>query len=205
MSEIVTRDCDSTESESFRIGKWTNEEEQYASKLIQLFFSGCEYIGATECQTLRAFLAIKLNCSRMRISKKFCAMDQLGRKFKLCTSPNHSDTNEASKEILSNLEFEFLLKDQEVQRNRIKRRKYYCDSEGNSKHKSRKIDAHYSAFDISQNRELFKSLPLSVTDSQINHNDPLFELETGNDFDILESNDELQLLYELFEKETELA
>jgi hypothetical protein len=51
-------------------GKWTVEEEAYAAVLIQHFRTGalqdCE-----ECTTLRSYLAEKLECIPMRISKKF--------------------------------------------------------------------------------------------------------------------------------------
>jgi hypothetical protein len=51
-------------------GKWTIEEELYASRLIRAFESGnledCE-----EGTTLRAYLTKKLNCTPMRISKKY--------------------------------------------------------------------------------------------------------------------------------------
>lgn len=51
-------------------GKWSTDEEKYASELIFAFESGtlddCE-----EGATLRSYLAKKLNCAPMRISKKF--------------------------------------------------------------------------------------------------------------------------------------
>lgn len=53
-----------------RAGKWTQQEEDFAKKLILEFEAGT----AKDCEdgcTLRAFLAKKLNCSAMRISKKF--------------------------------------------------------------------------------------------------------------------------------------
>lgn len=53
-----------------RSGKWTTEEENFAKRLIMEFESGllrdCE-----EGCTLRAYLARRLNCAPMRISKKF--------------------------------------------------------------------------------------------------------------------------------------
>jgi len=51
-------------------GKWSEEEECYATKLIAAFENGslddCE-----DGRTLRSYLAMKLNCAPMRISKKF--------------------------------------------------------------------------------------------------------------------------------------
>jgi len=109
---------------AYRSGKWTAEEEEYAEKLIQLFFSGCEDIGACEGQSLRAFLAMKLRCARMRISKKF-TMDGLGKRFKKCTDPIVYESNRMEVMKLPSLELNFRLKDDSVQCNRLKRRKYY--------------------------------------------------------------------------------
>ena len=53
-----------------RSGKWIAEEEIYAMQLIETFEKGV----ATDCvngSTLRAYLATKLLCAPMRISKKF--------------------------------------------------------------------------------------------------------------------------------------
>jgi len=51
-------------------GKWSLKEEYYAQELITAFENGilddCE-----EGRTLRSYLSMKLNCSPMRISKKF--------------------------------------------------------------------------------------------------------------------------------------
>ena len=51
-------------------GKWTNDEETYANKLIYDFQHG----NLTDCSdgcTLRSYLSKKLNCAPMRVSKKF--------------------------------------------------------------------------------------------------------------------------------------
>jgi hypothetical protein len=51
------------------VGKWTAEEEVYSEYLIHLFLKG----NITDCEentTLRAYLAEKLNCKPMRITKK---------------------------------------------------------------------------------------------------------------------------------------
>lgn len=53
-----------------RAGKWSTEEESFAKKLIIQFESGT----AKDCEegcTLRAYLARRLNCAPMRVSKKF--------------------------------------------------------------------------------------------------------------------------------------
>ena len=68
----------SDESDSKRIGKWTDEEESFAIEVIKSFRNGklrdCE-IGCM----LRSYLAKKLLCSPMRISKKFSGENQLGK------------------------------------------------------------------------------------------------------------------------------
>jgi hypothetical protein len=53
-----------------RSGKWTPEEERFANRLIHDFELGL----LADCEdgcTLRSYLARKLNCAPMRISKKF--------------------------------------------------------------------------------------------------------------------------------------
>jgi len=53
-----------------RSGKWVAEEEAYANLLIEAFEKGV----ASDCtngSTLRSYLATKLQCAPMRISKKF--------------------------------------------------------------------------------------------------------------------------------------
>jgi hypothetical protein len=53
-----------------RSGKWTPEEERFADRLIRDFELGL----LTDCEdgcTLRSYLAKKLNCAPMRISKKY--------------------------------------------------------------------------------------------------------------------------------------
>lgn len=53
-----------------RSGKWSFEEEAYANRLIEDFENG----QLEDCEdgcTLRAYLAHKLRCAPMRISKKF--------------------------------------------------------------------------------------------------------------------------------------
>ncbi len=53
-----------------RAGKWKYDEEIYAEHLIQSFRMG-NLNDCSEGQSLRSYLSKKLNCSRMRISKKF--------------------------------------------------------------------------------------------------------------------------------------
>jgi len=62
-----------------RRGKWSSEEEVFAASLIADFEAGL--IPSLENgATLRAFLSKKLNCSAMRISKKFAGDIQCARK-----------------------------------------------------------------------------------------------------------------------------
>ncbi|CAM9845311.1 unnamed protein product, partial [Chrysoparadoxa australica] len=60
-----------------RRGKWTPEEEAYASRLIQEFRSGL--LPLTDGTTLRTFLSKLLNCDPMRISKKFVGTNCIGK------------------------------------------------------------------------------------------------------------------------------
>ena len=57
-------------SKLMRSGKWTPEEESFANRLVLEFERGT--LGdCDEGCTLRSYLAKKLNCAPMRISKKF--------------------------------------------------------------------------------------------------------------------------------------
>lgn len=53
-----------------RNGKWTAEEEALANSLVEKFEEG-SLLDCLEGTTLRCYLAKRLNCSPMRISKKF--------------------------------------------------------------------------------------------------------------------------------------
>ena len=52
-----------------RKGRWVKEEEEYANFLSKEFFMGLADI--KEGTTKRSYLSSKLNCTKMRISKKF--------------------------------------------------------------------------------------------------------------------------------------
>jgi hypothetical protein len=56
-------------NQKLRSGKWTVEEETFADLLIELFEKG--HINVNNGCTLRSFLARKLHCAPMRISKKY--------------------------------------------------------------------------------------------------------------------------------------
>jgi len=60
-----------------RRGKWTPEEEAYATRLIQEFKAGL--LPLTDGTTLRTFLSKLLNCDPMRISKKFVGSNCIGK------------------------------------------------------------------------------------------------------------------------------
>ena len=65
-----------------RSGKWLEEEEAYAELLIDMFDRGL----LSDCvtgSTLRAYLAQKLHCAPMRISKKFAGKG-IGKKVYSC-------------------------------------------------------------------------------------------------------------------------
>ena len=60
-----------------RKGKWTYEEEAYATRLIRDFKAGI--LPLRDGSSLRAYLAEKLNCEPMRITKKFARTDCIGK------------------------------------------------------------------------------------------------------------------------------
>ncbi|CAM9131516.1 unnamed protein product, partial [Heterosigma akashiwo] len=63
---------------SLRKGKWTVEEEEFTSKIIHYFNTGI--LQLPEGTTLRSYLAEKLNCDPMRITKKFTGSQCLGKR-----------------------------------------------------------------------------------------------------------------------------
>jgi len=68
----------SNKKEKLRKGKWTIEEEEYTSRIIQYFSTGL--LTLPDGATLRSYLAEKLNCDPMRITKKFTGACCLGRR-----------------------------------------------------------------------------------------------------------------------------
>uniref|UniRef100_A0A7S3K268 Uncharacterized protein n=1 Tax=Aureoumbra lagunensis TaxID=44058 RepID=A0A7S3K268_9STRA len=60
-----------------RRGKWTQEEEAYANRLIHEFKLGL--LPLTDGTTLRTFLSKLLHCDPMRISKKFVGSNCIGK------------------------------------------------------------------------------------------------------------------------------
>mmetsp|Transcript_15725 Transcript_15725/g.15861 ORF Transcript_15725/g.15861 Transcript_15725/m.15861 type:complete len:250 (+) Transcript_15725:129-878(+) len=71
-------------NESYRKkGKWTRIEEEYAVHIISGFESGEITLAEEELKiTLRCYIAKKLQCDPMRISKKFAGVKGLGLRFK---------------------------------------------------------------------------------------------------------------------------
>ena len=65
-----------------RSGKWLEEEEAYAEVLIEMFDKG-QLADCITGSTLRAYLAQKLHCAPMRISKKFAGKG-IGKKVYSC-------------------------------------------------------------------------------------------------------------------------
>lgn len=65
--------------EKLRKGHWSLEEEKYAEKLVEGFFLGV--LALDKGTALRSFLASRLNCHPMRISKKFAKQAKLGKSY----------------------------------------------------------------------------------------------------------------------------
>eukprot|EP00607_Mallomonas_marina_P004186 CAMPEP_0182428154 /NCGR_PEP_ID=MMETSP1167-20130531/21062_1 /TAXON_ID=2988 /ORGANISM="Mallomonas Sp, Strain CCMP3275" /LENGTH=774 /DNA_ID=CAMNT_0024610857 /DNA_START=56 /DNA_END=2380 /DNA_ORIENTATION=+ len=111
-------------NDDIRRGKWTAEEEQFAIKLIEAFNGGLLELPEDEVAnglTLRAFLAQRLCCDPMRITKKFSGDFCLGKR-------NYHNAEYINQEVLENmrvslrvLEHKFRLKDMEVKREKMNR------------------------------------------------------------------------------------
>jgi len=61
-----------------RKGKWSAEEEDFTTRIIECFNNGL--LSLPEGTTLRSYLADKLNCDPMRITKKFSGSSCLGKR-----------------------------------------------------------------------------------------------------------------------------
>lgn len=62
-----------------RVGHWTREEEAYATKVAELFAAG-RIPNCPEGTTLRSLLVNLLNCTPMRVSKKFSGEKGVGKR-----------------------------------------------------------------------------------------------------------------------------
>lgn len=122
--EIMKRD-------EYRKGKWTVgviivckaiinieqvEEERYTAKLIDMFNAGLLPPEESQGKTLRVYLAEKLNCDPMRITKKFTGKFSLGKKLYSEAPPSSEGEHaEEMRKELEALEIEFLKKVEETQ------------------------------------------------------------------------------------------
>ncbi|KDO28129.1 hypothetical protein SPRG_20288 [Saprolegnia parasitica CBS 223.65] len=109
---------DDDHAPSSRTGRWMYEEEQFALALIECFLLGCvpDLVRGT---SLRCFLAYKLQCSPMRVSKKLARST---KQLKVASvpipkklghqryAPSVTDTRQtlAKTQNMQRLEFEFL-------------------------------------------------------------------------------------------------
>jgi hypothetical protein len=103
-----------------RRGKWTAEEEAYATRLIHEFKGGL--LPLTDGTTLRTFLSKLLNCDPMRISKKFVGGNCIGKQVFRRRTPDINrltpEQIQQSRVELSELERRFL--ERVAQTNRVK-------------------------------------------------------------------------------------
>lgn len=101
---------------STRKGKWTIEEEEFTTRIIEFFNSGL--LELPEGTTLRSYLAEKLNCDPMRITKKFSGASCLGKRVFHASAGRQRDermtrvasqqTLEAAQRELATLEARFV-------------------------------------------------------------------------------------------------
>lgn len=90
-----------------RTGQWAREEEEYALKIFDLFQKGIAP-NIPDGVTMRALLATVLNCSPMRVSKKFSGEQAIGkRSYRRRLIHPHSGEVLREIEILRRLELEF--------------------------------------------------------------------------------------------------
>mmetsp|Transcript_18419 Transcript_18419/g.62082 ORF Transcript_18419/g.62082 Transcript_18419/m.62082 type:complete len:439 (-) Transcript_18419:178-1494(-) len=93
-----------TAAHEARRGKWSGPEEAYAARLIRDFEGGL--LALDNGSTLRAFLSKQLNCSAMRISKKFAGEKCLGKQIYAKRDVDDA-TRRAEDALLLRLEVDF--------------------------------------------------------------------------------------------------
>mmetsp|Transcript_31056 Transcript_31056/g.52458 ORF Transcript_31056/g.52458 Transcript_31056/m.52458 type:complete len:689 (+) Transcript_31056:134-2200(+) len=106
--------------DNLRKGKWTVEEERYTNKVIEAFNAGVLELSENERGvTLRAYLAEKLGCDPMRITKKYTGASCLGKRVYHAQKQGVKveDIEQASVE-LHMLEQDFRQKLQQINRKR---------------------------------------------------------------------------------------
>mmetsp|Transcript_37571 Transcript_37571/g.38263 ORF Transcript_37571/g.38263 Transcript_37571/m.38263 type:complete len:265 (+) Transcript_37571:128-922(+) len=111
-------------SSQLKKGKWSTEEYDYARTIIYCFKVG--YAPGCGTTTLRCYLANKINCSPMRVSKKFPKIQGLGLRME----PKDKLPQLIEKTIV-NLKAEleqkrsaYLVKETEIKKSEGKKRKY---------------------------------------------------------------------------------
>ena len=97
------------QSHTLRKGKWTLEEEMYTNKVIEVFNLGILKLhGHEKGVTLRAYLANKLGCDPMRITKKFTGNASIGKRvYHAETSALDEEDVRQAQEELEILELNF--------------------------------------------------------------------------------------------------
>jgi len=110
--------------EGLRKGKWTVEEEKYTNKVIEVFNAGLLKLGDDEKGiTLRAYLAEKLECDPMRITKKYTGASCLGKRvYHYDQAGINAEDAEKARIELDELEKSFHDKLEQMNRKR------FCDS-----------------------------------------------------------------------------
>ncbi|CAM9586879.1 unnamed protein product [Chrysoparadoxa australica] len=94
--------------QQLRKGKWSEQESEFTGKMIEYFGRGL--LRLPEGTTLRTYLARKLNCDPMRISKKYAGSQCLGKRvYQSLNSPmaSQAEVARAAKE-LEELEAKYL-------------------------------------------------------------------------------------------------
>eukprot|EP00607_Mallomonas_marina_P000790 CAMPEP_0182431544 /NCGR_PEP_ID=MMETSP1167-20130531/50054_1 /TAXON_ID=2988 /ORGANISM="Mallomonas Sp, Strain CCMP3275" /LENGTH=217 /DNA_ID=CAMNT_0024618015 /DNA_START=6 /DNA_END=656 /DNA_ORIENTATION=+ len=106
-------------------GKWTTEEHDYANMIVSCFKAG--YAPGCGQTTLRCYVAEKINCNPMRVSKKFSGLKGLGEKMNHLNSFN-KEIELKMKTILEEKRSAFTAKEVEIERRANNKRKTYVPS-----------------------------------------------------------------------------
>jgi len=110
-------------SSTWRKGTWANEEKLYADMLIACFQVG--YAPDCERLTMRCYVAQKLHCDPMRVSKKFAGIQGLGLRINAQRGLSKLTCDQVTKmkESLERKRLDFLVKEAEIEES--KKRKFF--------------------------------------------------------------------------------
>jgi hypothetical protein len=177
------------------------EEERYTNKVIEAFKTGTLQLSSTDKNiTLRAYLAEKLGCDPMRITKKFTGASCLGKRVYRSDKVIHNrdETVENDRQQLESLERDFLLKlQQTTNKPSSKSSMTYHHQQQSQHHNTHTISTPAIDALILQSRRLSNKEPTNGIGSQIGNGPNQLSSQTSMP-DILSQLHQLEMTHDQF-------